>query len=106
MSTIKTDDTKDVALDALTNLIRLMGAELVAGRHRDDINLLEHAMREKLASTVIEGCSPEIAAAGLDIARQRVELALVRVRAQAGAAKNSDQLPGNTQQECAAPILH
>ena len=31
-------DAKDVALGALANLLRLMGAVLVSGRHRDDLD--------------------------------------------------------------------
>lgn len=37
-----------IALAALLHIIRLMGAELVAGQHRDDVELLVKAIETKL----------------------------------------------------------
>ena len=58
-------DPRDVALTALANLIRLMGAELAAGRHRDDIDLFEKAVRSWLGSTPALARSLGFAEAGL-----------------------------------------
>ncbi len=82
MSTNAQDAAKDVALAALTNLIRLMAAELVAGRHRDDFGLLERAVRDRLAETATPACSSEVAVAGLQLAGRCIEQALAQVRAQ------------------------
>ena len=79
-------DAKDVALAALANLVRLMGAELVAGRHRDDIDVLERAVRTKII-TPIDGCSPDVTQSGLALAAAHVERALAQIRAQADAAR-------------------
>ena len=76
-------DAKDVALATLSNLIRFMGVELVAGSHRDDLFLFERAMRTKVGAVTINGCSTEVAEAGLVEARSHVEQALAMIRAQA-----------------------
>lgn len=89
-------DPRDVALAALTNLIRLMGAELVAGRHRDDINLFEAAVRDRLGSTALPACSLEVAEAGLQLAGRCIEQALAQVRAQANAAQDQAGEPTKT----------
>lgn len=80
-------DPRDVALAALTNLIRLMGAELVAGRHRDDLDLFEKAVRDRLGSAPAPACSLDVAEAGLQLAGRCIEQALAQVRAQATAAQ-------------------
>lgn len=80
-------DPRDVALAALTNLIRLMGAELVAGRHRDDLDLFEKAVRDRLGSAPTPACTPDVAEAGLLLAGHCIEQALAQVRAQATSAQ-------------------
>jgi len=79
-------DPKDVALAILTNMIRLMGAELVAGRHRDDVAILERAVREKLAATTVPVSASQSAEAGLEIATRCIEQALAQIHAQADEA--------------------
>lgn len=79
-------EPKDVALAALANLMRLMGAELVAGRHRDDIAVFEQAMRTKVGALQIAGCPPETVQAGLALAAAQVEQILAQIRRQAHAA--------------------
>lgn len=83
-------DPNDVALAALTNLVRLMGVELVAGKHRDDVGLFEQAVRGKIGTLTVNGCAPEIAETGLALARAHAELALAQVRTQAAAAQAYD----------------
>ncbi|MCJ2132666.1 hypothetical protein MKK69_01040 [Methylobacterium sp. J-026] len=99
-------DPKDVALAALTNMIRLMGAELVAGRHRDDLGLFMRAVQDRLAASPTPACSPDVAEAGLQVAARCIEQALVQVRAQAQAARAGDPGAGDPEQDGAAPILH
>jgi hypothetical protein len=48
-----------VAVAALLHLIRLMGAELVAGRHRDDVEVLVRAIETKLRSVQLPDDTPE-----------------------------------------------
>ena len=84
------NDPKDVALVALTNLIRLMGAELVAGCHRDDVDLLERAVRAKVGDVTVVGGSAELAGAGIALARSHVERALAQIRVQADEARTTD----------------
>jgi len=68
-----------------------MGTELVAGRHRDDIDLFEQAVRGKLASTPTPACSLEVAEAGLQLAGRCIEQALAQVRAQALSKAEADE---------------
>jgi hypothetical protein len=82
-------DPKDVALAALTNLIRLMGAELVAGRHRDDLNQLERAVRAKIGALTVVGCPVSVADTGIALAKSHVERALTQIRAQVTDLKNA-----------------
>lgn len=80
-------EPKDVALAALANLMRLMGAELVAGRHRDDLTVFEQAMRAKVGAIQLAGCPPETVQAGLALASAQVEQILAQIRQQACAAR-------------------
>lgn len=80
-------DPKDVALAAMTHLVRLMGAELVAGRHRDDLNQLEEAVRNKVGAVTVVGCKPAVVEAGLALARTHVEQALIQIRTQTHAVR-------------------
>lgn len=104
-------DPKDIAIAALTNLVRLIGAELVAGRHRDDLGQLEQAVRAKVGAVTVLGCAPEVADAGLALARSHAEQALSQIRAQAMAAQARDLAHAAARQQpaepvAAAPILH
>lgn len=75
-------DPKDVALAALANLIRLMGAELVVGRHRDDLGVFEQAVRGKVGAVALNGCAPEVTETGLALATLYIEQALAHIRLQ------------------------
>ena len=61
----------EVALVALLHLIRLMGAELVAGQHRDNVELLVKAIETKLRAAKFPADMPDQdIAKGLDLAQQ------------------------------------
>ena len=104
-------DAKDVALGALANLLRLMGAELVIGRHRDDLDQLAQAMRAKIGAVTVTGCPPAVVDAGLALARAHVERALTQIRSQAEIAHAADLASAPDQRRPnapmpGAPILH
>jgi len=104
-------DPKDVALAALTNLVRLMGAELVAGKHRDDVGFLEQAVRSKMGTLTVDGCAPEVAEAGLALAKTHAESALIQIRSQAAAAHVHNleaalRTQGSSVPQSATPMLH
>ncbi|MCJ2134013.1 hypothetical protein MKK69_08030 [Methylobacterium sp. J-026] len=99
-------DPKDVALAALTNLIRLMGAELVAGRHRDDIAVFERAVRAKVGAVEIADCPTETVRAGLALASAQVEQALERIRRQAQSTCTPALPRGTPGKTAGSPFLH
>ncbi len=68
---------------ALANLIRLMGAELAAEWHRDDIDLFVKAVCSRLGSAPALACSFDFAEADLQLAKPSIE----QVQAQATAAQ-------------------
>ena len=79
----------EVTIAALANMVRLLCAELVAGQHRDDINLLESAVRSKL-NVAVTGATPENLAAGLKRAHEVLTPVLTNVRAQVAAVLEHD----------------
>jgi hypothetical protein len=79
----------EVTIAALANMVRLLCAELVAGQHRDDINLLESAVRSKL-NVAVNDATPEILAAGLKRAHEIMTPVLLNVRAQVTAGLEND----------------
>ncbi|WP_336488101.1 hypothetical protein [Methylobacterium nigriterrae] len=81
------DDAHSVALISLTNMVRLLSAELVAGTHRDDVRRLEQAIRAKVGRIDTTAFTPEAADKGLAEARMLIEQVLTQVRAQAAAAR-------------------
>ncbi|WP_336492410.1 hypothetical protein [Methylobacterium nigriterrae] len=81
------DDERRVALLALANLVRLMGAELVAGAHRDNVDRVELAIRAKLRAIDTSSFTPGAAERGFAEAEALIEQALVNVREQAAAAQ-------------------
>ncbi len=85
-----------VALASLVKLVRLLGAELVAGTHRDDIDVLERCVRQKLHASV-EGISPEATAAGVALAHSLVEPVLRALRIQAQQVGAPRQVPPDPQ---------
>jgi hypothetical protein len=68
-----------VAFASLIKLINLLGAELVVGKHREDIDLIETCVRAKLFANV-DGVSPEATAAGVALAHSLVDPVLKNLR--------------------------
>ena len=83
----------EAALVALLHLIRLMGAELVAGQHRDDVEVLVKAVETKLRSARFPADMPnQDIVNGLDLAQARLRPILEELRARSENAHLSDQL--------------
>ncbi len=87
---VEDPEVATVALASLTKMVALLAAELVVGIHRDDIDLLENAIRLKLFASV-DGVSPEATAAGIALAHRLIEPVLRDLRARVRAAANVDQ---------------
>jgi hypothetical protein len=71
-----------VAMASLVKMISLLGAELLVGRHRDDVDLFEQCVRAKLHAHV-EGVSSEATAAGVALAHGLIEPVLRDLRERA-----------------------
>lgn len=83
----------EVALLALLHLIRLMGAELVAGQHRDDVELLIKAVETKLRSARFPAETPnQDIAQGLELADRMLKPILDELRTRSEQAHLSDRL--------------
>jgi hypothetical protein len=72
-------DSVRVAIASLVKLVSLLGAELLVGRHRDDIDAFEQSVRAKLFAH-IEGASSEETAAGVALAHSLIEPVLANLR--------------------------
>ena len=72
-------DSIRVAIASLVKLINLLGAEMLVGQHRDDIEAFERSVRAKLYANV-EGVSPEETAAGVALAHSLIEPVLANLR--------------------------
>ena len=68
-----------VALASLVKMINLMGAEMLVGKYREDIDVFENSVRAKLFANV-DGVSPESTAAGVALAHSLVDPVLRRLR--------------------------
>ena len=68
-----------VALASLVKMINLLGAELLVGKFREDIEVFENCVRAKLFAHV-EGVSPEATAAGVALAHSLVDPVLKHLR--------------------------
>jgi hypothetical protein len=68
-----------VAIGSLVKLISLMGAEMLVGKHRDDVDAFEQSVRAKLYAH-LEGVSPEDTAAGVALAHSLIEPVLADLR--------------------------
>jgi hypothetical protein len=68
-----------VAFASLVKLINLLGAELLVGKYREDIDVFESCVRTKLFSNV-EGVSPEATAAGVAMAHSLIDPVLKNLR--------------------------
>jgi hypothetical protein len=69
-----------VALASLVKMINLLGAELLVGKYREDIDVFESCVRAKLFANV-EGVSAEETAAGVALAHHLVDPVLKHLRA-------------------------
>ncbi len=77
---------------ALLNLVRLLAAELVAGRHRDDVERVIQAIDRKIDATPLpRGIDVIDARAGLVEVKLLLRPVVKRVRAQARAVKVADR---------------
>ncbi len=68
-----------VALASLVKMINLLGAEMLVGKYREDIDVFENSVRAKLFANV-EGVSPELTAAGVALAHSLVDPVLKHLR--------------------------
>jgi hypothetical protein len=68
-----------VAFASLVKLINLIGAEMLVGKYREDIDVFESCVRAKLFANV-EGVSPEATAAGVALAHSLVDPVLRHLR--------------------------
>lgn len=68
-----------VALASLVKMINLLGAEMLVGKYREDIDVFESCVRAKLFANV-EGVSPEATAAGVAMAHSLVDPVLKNLR--------------------------
>ena len=73
------NDSLRVAMASLLKLINLMGAELLVGKHRNDIYEFERNVRAKLYANV-PGASSEDTASGVALAHAMVEPLLADLR--------------------------
>ena len=79
MDSPECSDPVRVAIASLVKLVNLMGAELLVGKHRDDIDAFEQSVRAKLHASV-EGVSSEDTAAGVALAHSLIEPVLANLR--------------------------
>ena len=68
-----------VAFASLVKLINLIGAEMLVGKYREDIDVFESCVRQKLFANV-EGVSAEATAAGVALAHSLVDPVLKHLR--------------------------
>ena len=68
-----------VTLASLVKMINLLGAEMLVGKYREDVDVFESCVRAKLFAHV-EGASPEATAAGVAMAHSLVEPVLKELR--------------------------
>jgi hypothetical protein len=68
-----------VALASLVKMINLLGAELLVGKYREDVDVFEGCVRAKLFANV-EGVSAESTAAGVALAHSLVDPVLKQLR--------------------------
>ena len=72
-------DPVRVAIASLVKLVNLLGAEMLVGKHRDDLDAFEQNVRAKLYAHV-QGVSPEDTAAGVALAHSLIEPVLASLR--------------------------
>ena len=72
-------DAVRVAIASLVKLVNLLGAEMLVGKHRDDVDAFEQSVRAKLYAHV-DGASPQDTAAGVALAHSLIEPVLANLR--------------------------
>lgn len=78
---------------ALVHLVRLLAAELVAGKHRDDVDEIIRAIDHKIEQTpLVRGIDVNDARAGFLAARKVLAPVCKALRAQAAEARFSDEV--------------
>lgn len=87
------DEPKDAALVVLARALRLLAAQLVAGRDQATIDQFEAAFREEVAAMMIVDGTPEFAEQGRTLARVLVEVVLLEVRGQWLLARETEGKP-------------
>jgi hypothetical protein len=93
MNEDETEDAAEVTIAALLNLVRLMGAELVAGEHRDNVELLIRSIETKLKTTKIPGEIPQaVVEEGLSQARRLLMPVFAELRQKSMRAHLRDRL--------------
>src|SRR5947209_20069218 len=68
-----------VAFASLVKMINLLGAEMLVGKYREDIDVFESCVRAKLFAHV-EGVTPEDTAAGVALAQSLLDPVLRSLR--------------------------
>jgi len=90
MSEAVEDKVKEAVL---VHLVRLLGAELVAGKHRDDVEELIRAIDRKIDQTPLSrGIDVNDARAGFVAARKALAPVCKALRSQAAEARFSDEV--------------
>ena len=90
-----------VAFASLVKLINLLGAEMLVGKYREDIDVFESCVRAKLFAHV-EGVSNEATAAGVALAHSLVDPVLKQLRERVRVMHATQTAAVSTQ----APTLH
>ena len=85
-------DPVKVAIASLVKLINLLGAEMLVGKHRDDVDAFEQNVRAKLFANV-EGVSPQDTAAGVALAHTLIEPVLANLRERVRQAQSPSSQP-------------
>jgi hypothetical protein len=79
-----------VALASLVKLINLLGAEMLVGKYREDIDVFETCVRAKLYAHV-DGVTPEETAAGVALAQSLVDPVLKSLRERVRQARAAER---------------
>ncbi len=88
MDTQGCSDSVRVAIASLVKLVNLLGAEMLVGQHRDDIDAFEQSVRAKLYAS-LEGVSASDTAAGVALAHSLIEPVLASLRERVRRTQNA-----------------
>jgi hypothetical protein len=87
-----------IAVASLVKLVSLLSAEMVVGKYRDDIDILENAVRRKCFAT-IPGASAEATAEGVAAAHRLLDPVFRDLRARAALLAQESQPAARTPQQ-------